>query len=59
MNETYKAAAYYKDGGKIEVTFKTERAARVFCDEEVKWETTQRVVCPQIGFDQRGDFATN
>lgn len=41
----------------IVTTFYTERAARGFCREEVKWEKTIHVVCPQIDFDQPGDFA--
>lgn len=38
-------------------TFTSERAARRFCAEEVKWESTGRVTCDAIGFDQPGDFA--
>lgn len=38
--------------------FHTLQQARSFCCEEVKWESTARVVCSAIGFDQRGDFAS-
>lgn len=47
----------YKTGETYTESFATERAARRFCAEEVKWENTLRVTCPGIDFDQAGDFA--
>ncbi len=46
-----------KNGETYTAYFATERAARRFCAEEVKWENTKRVACAAIGFDQAGDFA--
>ena len=47
----------YTTGETHTESFATERAARRFCAEEVKWENTKRVACAAIGFDQPGDFA--
>ena len=47
----------YTTGETYTESFATERAARRFCAEEVKWENTKRVACAAIGFDQAGDFA--
>lgn len=38
--------------------FETEQEARLFCEEEVKWESCKRVVCKQLGIDVKGDFAS-
>jgi hypothetical protein len=46
-----------RNGETFTETFDTEHAARRFCVEEVKWESTARVVCEAISFDQAGDFA--
>lgn len=44
--------------GSIEVEqAHTKLEARAFCKEEVKWETTKRVICDEIGFDMTGDFS--
>lgn len=47
----------HRVNGDIEIEqFHTEREARAFCREEVKWESTKRVICDAIVFDQTGDF---
>lgn len=44
--------------GSIEVEqVHTKLEARAFCKEEVKWESTKRVICDKIGFDMSGDFS--
>lgn len=47
-----------QDGTTETETFDNEKKARSFCREEVKWESTARVVCPAIEFDQEGDYAS-
>lgn len=48
----------HRADGSIEIEmFHTEVEARAFCREEVKWESTSRVICDAITFDQPGDFA--
>lgn len=48
----------HRTNGDIDVEqFHTDREARSFCREEIKWESTARVICSHIGFDETGDFA--
>lgn len=48
----------HRMNGDIDVEqFHTDREALSFCREEVKWESTKRVICDRIGFDETGDFA--
>lgn len=37
--------------------FSSEREARSFCREEVKWESCQSVECKALGISERGSFA--
>jgi len=37
--------------------FDTEKEARSFCREEVKWESTGTVKCVELDIDWTGDFA--
>lgn len=46
-----------RDGNTFTEEFDDKQDAREFCAEEVKWETTARVTCAAINFDQPGDFA--
>jgi hypothetical protein len=45
-----------RSGNTYTENFTTDREALRFCREEVKWESTSRVVCDAIGFDEHGDF---
>lgn len=40
-----------------EGVFTDERDARRYCRGEVRWESCQRVQCPALSIDERGDFA--
>lgn len=46
-----------RDGSIETVQTETEREARSICREEVKWESTQKVICEEICFDEFGDYA--
>ena len=46
-----------RDGSTENHMVHTEQHARSFCREEIKWESTARVICSRIGFDETGDFA--
>jgi hypothetical protein len=45
------------DGEITSHTFDTERRATNFANEEIRWERTQRVQCPDLQIDRLGDFA--
>lgn len=53
----YEITIILRDGTKETVAVSFDWEAKAVCREEIKWETTARVVCPSIGFDEIGDFA--
>lgn len=54
----YEITLDYTDGGYFVIRYETEREARAFIEEELKWETTKRIRCPLLMIDQAGDFAS-
>lgn len=54
----YEITLDYADGGHFVIRYETEREARAFIEEELKWETTKRVRCPLLNVDEQGDFAS-
>ena len=55
---TYQVTVTYLDGETVTADFDNARKAERFAREEVKWETTMRVICPAIDLDLVGDFAS-
>jgi hypothetical protein len=57
MKETmFEITIILRDGTQEKVTVAFDWQAKAICREEVKWESTARVICPSIGFDETGDF---
>ena len=54
----YEITLDYTDGGCFVIRYETEREARAYIEEELKWETTKRVRCPSLMIDEQGDFAS-
>jgi hypothetical protein len=48
----------YADGEQIATIFTSERKAKAYAMEELRWECTKRVQCPSLKIDQQGDFAS-
>jgi hypothetical protein len=55
---TYQVTVKYLDGETVTADFDTARKAERFAREEIKWETTMRVICPALDLDLVGDFAS-
>jgi hypothetical protein len=43
---------------RVVTVFDQPLRARLYANEEVRWEDTIRVTCPRLGLDIRGDFAS-
>jgi hypothetical protein len=54
--ETKTIAVYieYTDGNGEEMV--TPDRAKHFVENELRWENTVRVQCPELGIDERGDY---
>ena len=53
---TYEITVTYRDGTEDKLIANSKGEAKAVCREEVKWESTARVVCPAIDFDETGSF---
>jgi hypothetical protein len=55
---TYQVTVTYIDGETITTDFDNARKAERFARNEVKYENTARAICPALGLDLAGDFAS-
>lgn len=54
---TYQVTVKYLDGETITAEFDNPRKAQRFANEEIKWENTMRVICPELDLNMVGNFA--
>lgn len=53
---SYVITVTYRNGSELTITKPTEKSALAFCNEEIMWENTLKVVCPAIEFEEDGSF---
>lgn len=54
------ATIYFMDDGRIEedtYTFPNEKAFRKWAKEELQWESTHRISCKAINYDEKGMYS--
>lgn len=54
----YQVTVKYLDGETVTTEFDNPRKAQRFANEEIKWENTMRVICPELNLNMVGNFAS-
>ena len=57
----YNVTVYFIDASlkntlKTTKSFTSETRAREYAEDELAWESTRRVVCPELELDEEGDY---